>query len=183
MKKINIVLLSIILVIIMIFGLGYLTRYMYDLKETNINEKIVIKFKGKEDNFLLDLNTKEFNIFKGEYIEINNSKLNIETKIYSPNGNFYFKMSGIFNSNNNKMINRAWLYPNNYFNAFWTKDSKYLIRMDGHVVRLFGLFFSTPTVQQVIHIIEPETKKSKQILLFDENLKLLEIESILGYVE
>lgn len=183
MKKISIILLSFILLIIVIFWLWYLKRYMYDLKETIINEKIVVKFKWKEDNFLLNLNTKELNIFKWEYIEINNSKLNIETKIYSPNWNFYFKMSWIFNSNNNKMINRTWLYPNNYFNAFWTKDSKYLIRMDWHVVRLFWLFFSTATVQQVIHIIEPESKKSKQILLFDENWKLLEIESILWYVE
>jgi len=155
---------------------------MYDLKETNITEKVVLKFKWKEDNFLLDLNTSEFIIFKWEYIKINNEKLNINSKIYSPNWDFYFKMSWIFNLNN-KMINRTHLYPNNNFQAFWTKDSKYLIRMDWHVVRLFWLFFSTPTVQQVIHIVEPETKKSKQILLFDENWKLLEVESILWYVE
>lgn len=182
MKKLSIILLSFIILIVIIFWLWYLTRYMYDLKETNINEKIVVKLKWKEDNFLLNLNNNEINTFKWEYIEIDNLKLNIDTKIYSPNWNFYFKMSGIFNLND-KMINRTSLYPNSNFNAFWTKDSKYLIRMDGHVVRLFWLFFSTPTVQQVIHVIEPETKKSKQILLFDENWKLLEIESILWYVE
>lgn len=182
MKKISIILLSFILLIIIIFWLWYLKRYMYDLKETNINEKIVVKFKWKEDNFLLDLNTKEFNIFKWEYIQIDNTKLNIETKIYSPNWNFYFNIFWLYNSNNN-LLKKTWLCPIDKCKIFWTKDSKYLIRMDWHVVRLFWLFFSTATVQQVIHIIEPETKKSKQILLFDENWKLLEIESILWYVK
>lgn len=35
MKKISIILLSFILLIIIIFWLWYLKRYMYDLKETN----------------------------------------------------------------------------------------------------------------------------------------------------
>lgn len=40
------------------------------------------------------------------------------------------------------------------------------------------MFFSTPTLEQVIHVVDPATKKSKQILLYDENGKLLQVESI-----
>lgn len=182
MKKINKILLLFISLVIIIFRLWYGTRIIYDLKETNINEKIVLTIKWKEWNFLLNLNTYEIKSFTWNYIELNNTKLDIYTKIYSPNWKFYFKIFWVYDYLDN-LLNETWLCPIDKCKFFWTKDSKYLIRMDWRVVRMFWLFFSTPTIQQVIHIIEPETKKSKQILLYDENWKLIEVDEIKWYTE
>lgn len=181
MNKTYKIIIVIILVIILIFWIWYITRMIYDLKEINIRENIILSIKWKEWLFILNPNNEEIKSFSWNFSKLEDINLSISTKIYNPNNKYYFNISGVYN-NNDKLLNRTWLCPIKNCKAFWTEDSNYLIRMDWHVVRLFWLFFSTPTVQQVIHIIEPETKKSKQILLYDENWKLMEIEKIEGYV-
>lgn len=180
MKKVLKFLLWFLLIIVTVFFLWYTTRIFSDLKETDVKENIIISLKGKTGLYLLDLNTEKLQAFSWSFSMIEKINLDLDTKVYSPNWEFYFKKSWTF-TKNAKLIVRSWLYPALENQFFWTSDSKYLIRTDGHVVRLFWLFFSTPILQQVIHIIEPRTGKSKQILLYDEHGKLLEIDQILGY--
>lgn len=172
----------VLIVILMIFWAWYITRLLSDLKETDVKENIIISLKGKTGLYLLDPNTEKLQTFSWSFSIIEKINLELDTKVYSPNWEFYFKESWIF-TKNDKYLVKSWLYPALENQFFWTFDSKYLIRTDGHVVRLFWLFFSTPTLQQVIHIVEPSTGKSKQILLYDENGQLLEIDQILWYLD
>lgn len=172
----------VLIVILMIFWAWYITRLLSDLKETDVKENIIISLKGKTGLYLLDPNTEKLQTFSWSFSIIEKINLDLDTKIYSPNWEFYFNISWLYKSNA-ELLNRTWLCPIKTCSLIWTSDSKYLIRTDGHVVRLFWLFFSTPTLQQVIHIVEPSTGKSKQILLYDENGQLLEIDQILWYLD
>ncbi len=181
MKKVYKVILIIISFIVLIFWLWYITRVMNDLKETNIKEYIIVSLKWKSWLFLIDPNTEKIETFSWAYNKIEKVSLDIKTRVFSPNKEYYFNIWWIF-SKKNVLLNRTWLSPINDSSTFWTNDSKYLIRTDWRVVRLFWMFFSTPTLEQVIHVVDPATKKSKQILLYDENGKLLQVESIEWYI-
>lgn len=181
MKKVKKIFTALLLFTLLVFWLWYLTRIMYDLKNTEIKENIVLTLKWKQGLYLLNPNTEKITSFSWSYIRIKNEKIDLDSKIYSLNKEYFFSIYGVLDRNG-KVINETWLCPIETCVAFWTEDGKYLIRTDGHVVRMFGLFFSTPTVEQVIHIIEPSTKKSKQILLYDESWKLLQVDKIEGYI-
>lgn len=181
MKKIYKLILIIISFLLLIFWLWYITRVVSDLKETSIKENIIVSLIWKWWLFLINPNTEKIESFSWNYNKVEEVSLDINTKIFSPNKEFYFNIWWVFN-NKDIILNTTWLCPIKKCSVFWTNDSQYLIRTDWHVVRLFWMFFSTPTLEQVIHVIEPNTKKSKQILLYDEDWKLLQIDRIKWYI-
>lgn len=180
MKKVKKIFTALLLFILLVFWLWYLTRTMYDLKNTEIKENIVLTLKWKQGLYLLNPNTEKITNFSWSYNQVEQINIDINTKVFNLGRNYYYSIEWVFNSSN-IMVNDSWLMLSK-FQALWTEDGRYLIRTDGHVVRMLWLFFSTPTVEQVIHIIEPSTKKSKQILLYDESWKLLQVDKIEGYI-
>lgn len=181
MKKIYKLILIIISFLLLIFWLWYINRVVSDLKETSIKENIIVSLIWKWWLFLINPNTEKIESFSWNYNKVEKVSLDINTKIFSPNKEFYFKKSWLFNKKDELLI-RSWLYPDHRTQWLWTKNSKYLIRTDWHVVRLFWMFFSTPTLEQIIHVVEPTTKKSKQILLYNEDWKLLQIDKIEWFI-
>lgn len=177
MKKIIVTILIVFLLLSGIFWLAYIKNVTNTLNETSIQEDVIITFEWKEWTFILNPNTWEFWEFSWEFDNKASRISNLDEKIYDSKQEYYYKKSGLYD-NNEKLIMKSWLYPSD-FDALWTQGDHYLIRTDGHVVKMFWLFFSTPTTEKVIHVLEPSTKKSKQILLYDEKWLLLKIDKIL----
>lgn len=182
MKKWKKIILGILWLIIIISWMGFLTRIVYDLKDTDIKENIVVTLKWKQGLYLLNPNTENIVSFSWSYNVVQQTEMDLNTKMYNREKKYYFSIEWVFTDKGN-VLNTTWLCPIKTCQALWTEDGKYLIRTDGHVVRMFWLFFSTPTVEQVLHVVEPSTKKSKQILLYDENWILMQVDKILGYTK
>ena len=200
MKKIykNIIKTFIVLSLIIwfIFLYWYFKKIQRNLVEYNINEQLVVKFIDDDNKYLLNLNNwklewiiKEYKKYSYDFIFEENIDYETPEKniqiynrlIYNQNNEYYFDYR-LWIYNKNKEINYRFMYPW-YHEAYWSQDWKYLITKEWFILRMFDLFIPIRSSWQTIAITEPSTWKRIWLIIQDENWKVLEVETILWYVE
>lgn len=192
MKKFLKIIFIIFIIIWLIFWLWYYSKIKRDLVDYNISEKIVVKFEDDDNKYLVNLNDWSYIKYDWRYKEYDYDfeidwdndddvrSLN-HRKFYNQNNTYYFDYRiWIYNQNNERIFRfiNSW-----FFEAYWSQDWKYLIARSWYIARMFGLFLQVETANTVFTIVEPESWKMKQLILWKPWDKFINIKSILWYIE
>ena len=168
-----------LLIFIIVFILIFVNKNSKTLNNYNIGEKLIVQFKWYTWSYILDLNTLKYSTFNSSFNNINVPSLKNIEKVYNYDKRYYYTENWIYDINNNN-IYKFW--TPSYSVKYWTKDWKYLINNDSQIVYLFNYFIPQRIWIFVPHIIEIWTWKSNQLLIYDENWKIMSIEKILWYI-
>lgn len=192
LKKISKWLLIFTLFISLLFWIWYTFKIKRDLVNYNIPEKLIVKLEGDNNSYMLNLNNGTYSKYDWKYnnywynFEVNwdndNDAIAIHNrKIYNQDNTYYFDYRLRIYNQNNKEVYR---YINSwFFEAYWSQNWKYVISRNWYIARMFWLFLSIETANSVITIVEPETWKMKQLILWKPWERFINIEKILWYIK